>query len=85
MELAVLDVLPAATSRPINSATTPRHGRTSWAGRKVWAATRARRRAIGDRTYDIKPAAVGGADPVICRDFVIRAWMERAAGRLAGA
>jgi predicted dehydrogenase len=41
---------------------------------KVWVKTRASRswRDLADRTYDIKPArgGHGGADPVICRDFV---------------
>ncbi len=41
---------------------------------KVWLKTRKSRtwRDLADRTYDIKPAegGHGGADPVICRDFV---------------
>jgi len=41
---------------------------------KVWVKTRASRswRDLADRAYDIKPArgGHGGADPVICRDFV---------------
>ena len=41
---------------------------------KVWVKTRGSRswRDLADRTYDIKPArgGHGGADPVICRDFV---------------
>ena len=41
---------------------------------KVWVKTRRSNteRELADRTYEIKPAAGGhgGADPVICRDFV---------------
>ena len=41
---------------------------------KVWLKTRVSNtwRELADRTYDIKPArgGHGGADPVICRDFV---------------
>ena len=41
---------------------------------KVWVKTRRSNsyRELADRTYDIKPAigGHGGADPVICRDFV---------------
>ncbi|MCC6731495.1 MAG: Gfo/Idh/MocA family oxidoreductase [Chthonomonadales bacterium] len=41
---------------------------------KVWVRTRSSNsdRELADRTYDVKPArgGHGGADPVICRDFV---------------
>ena len=41
---------------------------------KVWVKTRRSNtyRELADRTYDVKPAlgGHGGADPVICKDFV---------------
>ena len=73
-QASYLSVLYAGLSSQNNGSSETEGGWKSEPEGKVWVKTRRSNswRELADRTYDVKPATGGhgGADPVICRDFV---------------